>query len=740
MKETVGTRDAACDRRIIDDAFNSLIAEIKSYRPGTDLGAVYAAFEMARGAHEGQYRISGEPFVMHPISVAIILAEIKTDLESIVGALLHDVVEDTNYSLGDIKDKFGDEVAGLVDGVTKIEKVQYISSSDEQAENYRKMFFHMSQDVRVLLIKIADRLHNMRTLGVRKEEKQREIAQETLDIYAPLAHKLGVAKLRYELEDYGFKYLNKAAYAMLKRKVEVKLKERQAIVDTVIAAIRERLARDGIDASIEGRPKRFYSIYKKMKTKNKGLDELYDLYGVRVLVDDAKTCYEVLGRIHEMFTPMPGRFKDYIGMKKPNGYQSIHTAVLGPGEPVEVQIRTHEMHRVAEYGMAAHWKYKEGGKAAKDKWLQEIMEMQLDHQESGDYLNALKTDLSPFKENIYCFSPKGEIVPLVAGSTVVDYAYAIHSEVGNRMTGAKVEGRIVPASYVLKTGDRVQILTSQTPKGPNRDWLRHAKTSSAKSKINQWFNRVTKEETQKKGAELLEAEAAKLGVTLEALLDGGRGQICMERFNCKTIENLCVMVGSGGLKEKLVINHLYREYEKELPHPTNEELIEGLLDAGLLETDRAKQAAESVSITGVGPAAAKFARCCGPLPGDDIIGYVTRGHGLTVHRSDCANVAGMNEQDRRRLIVVEWAGGAAGGAVYHTHLKILCSDRDALIHDVSSTLRDERVKITKMDARTSQSEAIFNVSLMLHDSEQLRHISGRLMRISGVHDVVRVYA
>ena len=730
-------RSVLKDNKLIDEAFDALIVEIKSYRPHTSLEMIYDAFEMAKEAHNGQYRISGEPFVMHPIFVATILAEIKTDLESLAGALLHDVVEDTNFSLQDIQDKFGEEVAGLVDGVTKIERVHYISHTDEQAENYRKMFFHMSQDVRVLIIKIADRVHNMRTLGVRNEEKQKEIAQETLDIYAPLAHRLGIAKLRHELEDYGFKYLDRKFYNSLKRKVEIKQKERQEIIKLVMDSIKQRLDKDGIEATIEGRPKRFYSIYKKMMTKNKSLDELYDLYAVRILVSELRECYEVLGRIHEMYTPMPGRFKDYIGMKKPNGYQSIHTAVIGPGEPVEVQIRTYDMHLVAEYGVAAHWKYKEGGKAAKDKWLQEIMDMQRDHETSGEYLSALKTDLSPFKEHIYCFTPKGEIVSLVAGSCVVDFAYAIHSAVGNRMTGAKVEGRIVPASYVLKTGDRVQILTSSNPKGPNRDWLSFVKTNSARSKINQWFNRVTREETLRKGRESLEKAAESLKVTLDVLLADGRDQLCLERFNCKGMDQLYVMVGGGGLKDRLVINHLYREYEKELPHPTDEELIESLLDARPKEEK--KSSTSGISISGIGSTAAKFGKCCGPLPGDDIIGFVTRGHGLTIHRTDCINVLNMEEHDRRRLLVVEWDVPEKGGATYHTHLRIVCNDRDNLIMDITKGLSDEKVRITKMDARTNQNEAVISVSLMLYDAEQLRHITGRLMRISGVHEVVRVY-
>ena len=729
-------RAKAKDNRMIEDAFCALIVEIKSYRLNTPLEMVYEAFEFAREAHEGQYRQSGEPYVMHPIFVATILAEIKTDLESITGALLHDVAEDTKYTIQDIKDRFGEEVAGLVDGVTKIERVHYVSRTDEQAENYRKMFFHMSQDVRVLLIKIADRVHNMRTLGVKNEEKQKEIAQETLDIYAPLAHRLGIAKLRYELEDYGFKYLDGKFYNDLKRRVEIKQKEREEIVALVIRSIKDRLDADGIVAQVDGRPKRFYSIYKKMMTKNKTLEELYDLYAVRVLVNELKECYEVLGRIHEMYTPIPGRFKDYIGMKKPNGYQSIHTAIIGPGEPVEVQIRTYEMHLVAEYGVAAHWKYKEGGKAAKDKWLKEIMDMQRDHESSGDYLSALKTDLSPFKENIYCFTPQGEIISLVAGSCVVDFAYAIHSAVGNKMTGAKVDGKIVPVSYVLKTGDRVQITTSAHAKGPNRDWLSFVRTNSAKSKINQWFNRVTREETIKKGREALEKAAEELNLTLDVLLADGRDAHLLERFNCKATDQLYVMVGGGGLKEKIVINHLYREYEKELPHPTDEELIESLLENA--PGDK-KEATGGILIGGVGSTSAKFGKCCGPLPGDEIIGYVTRGHGLTVHRVDCVNVLNMDESDRRRLLIVEWDVPERNGMTYHTDLRIICNDREHLLMDVSKSLSDEKVNIKKLDVRTVQNEAIFNISLLLYDAEQLRHLTSRLLRIHGVHEVVRVY-
>ena len=722
---------------LVQETYEKLIAQIRTYRPDTSLDMVGKAFKLARNAHEGQFRYSGEPYIMHPLNVAIILAEIRTDLESIVAGLLHDVVEDTTYSMEEIKEGFGEDVTLLVEGVTKIEKVSYVSKTDKQAENYRKMFFHISQDVRVLLIKIADRLHNMRTLGVREEHKQREVAQETLDIYAPLAHRLGVAKLRYELEDLGFKYTERAYYDELARKVQIKLSERQELVDQIITEIRNRLTSEGIKAHVEGRPKRLYSIYKKMIGKEKTLEQIFDLYAVRVLVEGVNECYEVLGRLHEMYPPIPGRFKDYIGMKKHNGYQSLHTTLMGPGEPFEVQIRTVEMHTVAEYGVAAHWKYKEGGKAAKDKWLQEMMDWQRNVSDNEEFLDALRTDLSAFQQHVYCFTPKGEPVSLISGACAVDFAYAIHSAVGNRMVGARVNGKLVPVDHVLTTGDIVEILTSQNTK-PNRDWLKLVKTASARSKINQWFNRESREENLRKGREALEKAAEEIKVTFDELLADGRESDILERYNCKTLEQLYVMVGVGGLKEKLVINRLYREYEKVLPPPSDEELIQSLVDVGFKPENRKLKS--GIVVKGVGDTAVRFGRCCGPLPGDEILGFVTRGRGLTVHRTDCVNILHMDEFERRRLIDAYWHVPEHTDKTYHTDLRILCNDRDGLLNDISKVLSEQKVRVTSLNVRTVQGEAIFNIGLEISDGGQLDHLTTRLKGVSSVCEVARVTA
>ena len=716
--------------------YEKLISEIRIYRPDTSLKMIEDAFNIANEAHKGQARATGEPYITHPLEVAIILAEIRTDLESIAAALLHDVVEDTAHSSEDIAEIFGEEVALLVGGVTKIEKVAYVSKTDRQAENYRKMFFHISQDVRVLLVKIADRLHNMRTLGTFPEEKQRRIAQETLDIYAPLAHRLGIARLRYELEDLGFKYTDRKGYDELSRNVAIKLEERQKIVDDIMKEIRARLETDGIKARVEGRAKRFYSIRKKMKSQNKSLEQLFDLYAVRVLVDEVGECYEVIGRLHDMYPPVPRRFKDYIGIKKHNGYQSLHTTLLGPGGPFEVQVRTYQMHYVAEFGIAAHWKYKEGGKAAKDKWLQEIMDLQRDMPGSEEFLDALKMDLNAFNERIYCFTPKAELVSLLSGSCAIDYAYAIHSAVGNRMVGARVNGKMVPVDHELHTGDQVEIITSQNAKGPSRDWLKLVKTNTARTKINQWFNKESRDENVRKGRESLEMLAKEENLTLNELLSDGRDAEILERFNCKNLDQVYAMIGVGGLKEKIVINHLYREYEKNLPPLTDEELIKNLLDAG--EKSSVIKHGSGVIIRGIGDTAVRFGRCCAPIPGDEIVGFVTRGRGLTVHRTDCVNIIHMEESDRRRLIEAQWHKNPHQNTSYHTDMRINCVNRDGLLADISRVLFEEKVAVKYMNSRVVQAEAIFVAGLEVSDGTQLSFLTKKLQSIPGVCEILRV--
>ncbi|MCL1845541.1 MAG: bifunctional (p)ppGpp synthetase/guanosine-3',5'-bis(diphosphate) 3'-pyrophosphohydrolase [Defluviitaleaceae bacterium] len=721
--------------KAVQDLYDKLIAEIRKYRPDTPLEMIERAFEMAYEGHFFQFRKTGEAYIIHPLSIAITLAELRTDLESIAAAILHDVVEDTHFSRDDVAERFGEEVARLVDGVTKIAKLAYVSKSNRQAENYRKMFFHMSQDVRVLIIKIADRLHNMHTLSGHSEEKQREVAQETLDIYAPLAHRLGIAKLRYELEDLGFQYSDRKKYDELSRKIEMKQSERQEIVEQIMKEIRARLEKERIKARVEGRPKRLYSIYKKMISRGKTLEEMFDIYAVRILVENDDECYKVLGVMHDMYTPIPGRMKDYIGMKKPNGYRSIHTTLMGPGEPFEVQIRTHEMHAVAEYGIAAHWKYKESDKAAKDKWLQEIMDLQRDLLGSDEFLDALKMDLNAFAEHVYCFTPKGEIVSLLSGSCAIDYAYTIHSALGNRMTGARVNGKIVPLEHELQTGDWVEIITSQNVKGPSRDWLKIVKTNTARTKITQWFNKASRGVNLRKGQEALEAAAKAENYAWELLLHDRRDIDVLERFNCKTLDQLYAMVGVGGLKEKIVVHHLVREYEKTLPPPTDDELMQNLIDSS--DKHKKNKQSSGIIVKGIGDTAVRFARCCSPLPGDEILGFITRGRGLTVHRTDCVNIIHMEDFERRRLIEAEWHVDSRRENNYHTEMRISCDNREGLLVDITRTLTEEKVNVKTMNLRTIQSEAIIVVGIEIADNERLNSLMKKLRNIPGVGDITR---
>ncbi|MCL2202679.1 MAG: bifunctional (p)ppGpp synthetase/guanosine-3',5'-bis(diphosphate) 3'-pyrophosphohydrolase [Defluviitaleaceae bacterium] len=733
---------------IVEAAYDALIAEIKVYRPQTSLVLIEEAFTFAREAHKGQMRASGEPFIMHPLAVATILAEMRSDLESIAAGILHDVVEDTPYTIDDIGEGFGDEIALIVDGVTKLEKIEYVKYSgkvtkeDEQAENYRKMFFHMSKDIRVLLLKIADRLHNMRTLTAMKLEKQREIAQETLDIYAPLAHRLGIARLRYELEDLAFKYKDRAAYDELAKNIMLKQDERQAFIDSIVTELAAKMKEEKIRAWVEGRPKHFYSIYKKMRSQNKTLDQIYDLFAVRIIVDEISDCYAALGWVHTLYTPVPGRIKDLISMPKINRYQSLHTTLVGPlgGEPFEVQIRTRQMHQVAEFGIAAHWKYKEGGKGAKDAWLAEILSWQRELSNNEEFLDALKMDLSAYKGHIYCFTPAGEVVTLSAGANAIDFAYAIHSAVGNRMNGARVNGRIVTVDHELSTGDRVEILTSQNVKGPSRDWLKIVRTAQARSKINQWFKKQSRAENVKKGMELLEEAAREAKTALEVLLDEGREADVLARFNCKDMSQIYAMVGFGGLKEKQVINHLYKEWEKAQPPPTNEEILQTIMDDAAVISARKKKS--GIVIKGVGDTNVRFAKCCGPLPGDEILGFVTRGRGMTVHRTDCVNIKHLDELERRRLMDAQWEVPERSGHVYRTDIHLLCDNRENLLADIYRAFQEEKIKMTTLSVRDAKGGfmAQFNVGVEVTDSEQLTRLFARLRKGFTVHELSRINA
>ena len=722
-------------KTLVENGYRRLIAQIKAYRPTADLSSVEAAFQFAKEAHRNQYRKSGEPYVMHPLEVAIILAEIKADSESIVASLLHDVVEDTPTNPEEIETKFGPDVSLLVNGLTKIEKVEYKSKTETLAENYRKMFFYMSEDVRVLLIKIADRLHNMRTLGAMTPEKQVQIARETLDIYAPLAHRLGVANLRYDLEDLAFQYAEPQLYETLAGKVGLKISDRLDITKQIIHEIETALQAANIKALVEGRPKRLYSVHKKMISKGRQLDEIHDLYAVRILVEDVANCYAALGCVNGMYPIVPNRIKDYIAGKKPNGYQSLHTTLIGPGEPFEVQIRSFAMHEVAEFGIAAHWKYKEGGQAAKDKWLQEIMEWQNKISDSDEFLQALQLDLNAFQGHISCFTPQGQPINLQNGACVVDFAYAVHSAVGNNMTGARVNGKMVPFDHVLQAGDMVEILRSKNST-PNRGWLDFVKTNQARTKINQWFNRESRDENLQKGRELLETVAAEFKVPLDELLADDRDVDAQERFNCKTIEQLYVMVGNGGIKERQVVNHLYRAYEKVQPPPSHEELIAHLLETNAKQSGKKQQS--GIVIKGLGDTAATFSKCCNPVPGDEIIGFTTRGRGMTVHRTDCTNILNMDALERRRIINATWGEQTDKGVMYLASLRVTCPDSDKVLYAVNDVLKAESIIVPSIKAEVIQGNAVVTMTIKISHVEHLSHLINRLQTATGAYEIKRI--
>ncbi len=728
------------------EMYDELIKKISLYHPAKSFPIVDKAYNLAVIAHKDQFRKSGEPYIIHPLAVAILLAELELDLESIVAGILHDVIEDTEYTYENIVSMFSEEVAELVNGVTKLEKIEYTSKEEEQAENYRKMFLAMAKDIRVILIKIADRLHNMRTLKFQSEKKQREKAQETLDIYAPLAHRLGISKLRYDLEDLSFKYLDPEAYYDLADKISRKQSERQAFIDKIVAQIDGLLIKNNIHGRTEGRPKHFFSIYKKMKSQNKSMDQIYDLFAVRVIVNNQHDCYEVLGIVHEAFKPVPGRFKDYIGMPKANHYQSLHTTMISPeGDPFEVQIRTWDMHRTAEYGIAAHWKYKQGdtgqvdpdSEEAKLSWLRQILEWQREMSDNKEYLHALKVDLDVFKDHVYCFTPKGDVISLVSGATPVDYAYAIHSAVGNKMVGARVNGKIVNFDHVLKTGDQVEVLTSQNSKGPSADWLKLAKTTQARNKINQWFKRINKDENIIKGKDLLEKEAKKKNLNLSELLNDKRQKAVLNRFNFVDWDSMCAAIGHGGLKESQVINKLHDDYISEIER--NVQNIEiPISTKDHTATDRKKKS--GIVVKGVGDISVRFSRCCTPVPGDEIVGFVTRGRGVSIHRTDCINIMNMDEIERSRFIEAEWQLPEKGSAGIHytAELKLLCDEKMGLLFDISRVITEERISVKSMSARTQNAEAVFNLGIEIASREELDRLCNRMLKLAGVHEIVRV--
>ncbi|MBQ7083921.1 MAG: bifunctional (p)ppGpp synthetase/guanosine-3',5'-bis(diphosphate) 3'-pyrophosphohydrolase [Anaerotignum sp.] len=738
-----------------EQLYLELIEKIKTYHPSSDFSMVEKAYKLAVDAHKDQKRKSGEPYIIHPLKVAYILAELELDMESIVAGILHDIIEDTEYSYEDISNMFSEEIAALVDGVTKLGKLSYTTKEEVQAENYRKMFLAMAKDIRVILIKLADRLHNMRTLNYMKPEKQKEKAQETLDIYAPLAHRLGISKIRSEMEDLCFKYLDPDAFFDLATKIERKKEERDEFVQDIVKELQKKMDEAGIKGKVYGRTKHFFSIYKKMVNQNKTMDQIYDLFAIRALVDNVKDCYAVLGIVHTMYTPMPGRFKDYIAMPKPNMYQSLHNSLIGPnGQVFEVQIRTWEMHRTSEYGIAAHWKYKEGKANEKGNkatrrdeeklaWLRQIMEWQQDMADNKEYLDTLKQDFNIFSTQVYAFTPQGDVIQLTKDSTPIDFAYMIHTAVGNKMVGARVNNKIVPIDHRIQNGDIVEIITSQNSKGPNRDWLNLVKSAQARTKIKQWFKKEEKEENIIRGREMVLADIKKKGFQPNDLLRPEWMEIVYVKYDFKTWDALLAAVGYGGLKEGQVVNRLKDEYLKEKRKTqTAEDVLkdfEKTIDDKPVKKHKSKS---GIVVEGIGDVAVRFSKCCSPVPGDEIVGFVTRGRGVTIHRTDCINVINLSNEERGRLINAEWDTQFAKGDAntsYLAELRITCNDRVGLILEISRQLADDDISVKGFNVRTTKDLlAIMNVTIEIKTKEQLERVVTRLKNLKDVVEVERV--
>ena len=738
-----------------EQLYLELIEKIKTYHPSSDFSMVEKAYKLAVDAHKDQKRKSGEPYIIHPLKVAYILAELELDMESIVAGILHDIIEDTEYSYEDISNMFSEEIAALVDGVTKLGKLSYTTKEEVQAENYRKMFLAMAKDIRVILIKLADRLHNMRTLNYMKPEKQKEKAQETLDIYAPLAHRLGISKIRSEMEDLCFKYLDPDAFFDLATKIERKKEERDEFVQDIVKELQKKMDEAGIKGKVYGRTKHFFSIYKKMVNQNKTMDQIYDLFAIRALVDNVKDCYAVLGIVHTMYTPMPGRFKDYIAMPKPNMYQSLHNSLIGPhGQVFEVQIRTWEMHRTSEYGIAAHWKYKEGKANEKGNkatrrdeeklaWLRQIMEWQQDMADNKEYLDTLKQDFNIFSTQVYAFTPQGDVIQLTKDSTPIDFAYMIHTAVGNKMVGARVNNKIVPIDHRIQNGDIVEIITSQNSKGPNRDWLNLVKSAQARTKIKQWFKKEEKEENIIRGREMVLADIKKKGFQPNDLLRPEWMEIVYVKYDFKTWDALLAAVGYGGLKEGQVVNRLKDEYLKEKRKTqTAEDVLkdfEKTIDDKPVKKHKSKS---GIVVEGIGDVAVRFSKCCSPVPGDEIVGFVTRGRGVTIHRTDCVNVINLSNEERGRLINAEWDTQFAKGDAntsYLAELRITCNDRVGLILEISRQLADDDISVKGFNVRTTKDLlAIMNVTIEIKTKEQLERVVTRLKNLKDVVEVERV--
>ena len=736
-----------------ESLYQELIASVKKYHPSTDISLIEKAYKTADTAHKGQVRKSGEAYIIHPLCVAIILAELELDKETIVAGLLHDVVEDTVMTVEEIASEFSEEIALLVDGVTKLGQLSYDADKVEvQAENLRKMFLAMAKDIRVILIKLADRLHNMRTLKYMTPEKQKEKARETMDIYAPIAQRLGISKIKIELDDLSLKYLEPEAYYDLVEKVALRKSVRDDYVQSLVKEVSKHIENAGIKAQIDGRAKHFFSIYKKMVNQHKTLDQIYDLFAIRIIVDNVKDCYAALGVIHEMYKPIPGRFKDYIAMPKPNMYQSLHTTLIGPtGQPFEIQIRTFEMHRTAEYGIAAHWKYKEaannGGTVATTKseeeklsWLRQILEWQKDMSDNKEFMSLLKSDLNLFSDTVFCFTPSGDVKNLPTGSTPVDFAYSIHSAVGNKMIGAKVNGKLVPIDYEIQNGDRIEIITSQNSKGPSRDWLNFVKSTQAKNKINQWFRSELKEENIVKGKELIAQYCKAKSINLTDINKPEYQSKVMRKYGFHDWDSALATLGHGGLKEGQVVNKMLEEYRKDHPIQLTDEDVLNNVSSENKDKAVPQKSKSGIIVKGLYDVAVHFSKCCSPVPGDEIVGFVTRGRGVSIHRTDCINIMNLSELEKVRLIDAEWQQGAEHGdnGLYLAEIKIFGNNRTGLLVDITRIFTEREIDISSINSKTSkQGVATISISFNTKGKEELSSLIEKIRQVESVIDIER---
>ena len=749
LKKTDAAVKSMHDFTSPEELYKVLVESVRKYHPSDDISIIEKAYRAASEAHKDQKRKSGEPYIIHPLCVGIILADLELDKETIVAGLLHDAVEDTWMTTEDLTREFGEEVALLVDGVTKLGQLSYdVDKIEVQAENLRKMFLAMAKDIRVILIKLADRLHNMRTLKYMKPEKQKEKARETMDIYAPIAMRLGISKIKVELDDLSLKYLKPDVYYDLVEKVALRKSVREEFVRKIVEQVKAHMDEAGIHGQVDGRIKHFFSIYKKMVNQNKTIDQIYDLFAVRIIVETVKDCYAALGVIHEMYTPIPGRFKDYIAMPKPNMYQSLHTTLIGPsGQPFEIQIRTFEMHKTAEYGIAAHWKYKESsdgkkpvGKSEEEKlnWLRQILEWQRDMSDNKEFMSLLKNDLDLFADNVYCFTPQGDVKTLPSGSTTVDFAYSVHSAVGNRMVGARVNGKLVPIEYQINNGDRVEIITSQNSQGPSRDWLKLVRSTQAKNKINQWFKKELKEDNILRGKELLTQYAKGKGFKLSVYNKPKYQEQVLHKYGFKDWDSVLAAIGHGGLKEGQVFNKLVEVWEKEnKANLTDDEVLQAVQENQ--EKLRITRNKGGIVVKGAHDVAVRFSKCCSPIPGDEIVGFVTRGRGITIHRTDCVNVLNMPESDRARLIEAEWQDeDVRSEEKYMAELHVFANNRTGLMVDLSKIFTERKIDMRSLNCRTNKQEkATISMTFSVQSKEELHSLVEKIRQVESVIDVER---